>query len=414
MPEFTVKTNILDPSITTTQTKPLTASDLTALERLSRLYDIMRSITSITELDKLLDRILASATGLLEARGGFLMLVNPETNELKCEVTSGGMAAGLKGAILKIDERTVPGKVTSSGKAIRENDITKSPFFANQKRNSSGNYAIHKLMCVPLKVQDRVTGVVQVLDKKEGRDFDQDDLRLLQAMADTAAIAVENVRLYEAERKKSELLTKANEELSANYSGTLQALTGLLDARDTATRGHSERVTALTMRLVQELGITDPHKIRSIRLGALLHDVGKIGVPDAILRKPGALDGDDWQQMRAHPEIGYRLLKHIEFLKDALPVVRYHHERFDGTGYPYGLEKRQIPLEARIFAVADAFDAIISERPYKKARTYEQAVEIFKNDNGHFFDPDVVEAFMRVTKEEWMQILEEAQETEMA
>jgi HD-GYP domain-containing protein (c-di-GMP phosphodiesterase class II) len=118
--------------------------------------------------------------------------------------------------------------------------------------------------------------------------------------------------------------------------------------------------------------------------------------------------------MRAHPEIGYRLLKHIEFLKDALPVVRYHHERYDGTGYPYGLEKRQIPVEARIFAVADAFDAIISERPYKKARTFEQAVEIFKNDKGHFFDPEVVEAFLSVPKEEWMQILEEAKETEMA
>ena len=136
-------------------------------------------------------------------------------------------------------------------------------------------------------------------------------------------------------------------------------------------------------------------------------------MPDTILRKPGALDGEDWNQMRAHPEIGYNLLKHIEFLKDALPVVRYHHERYDGTGYPYGLEKRQIPIEARIFAVADAFDAIISERPYKKARTYEQAIEIFKNDGGHFFDPDVVAAFLRVPKEDWMKILEESKEFEM-
>ncbi len=396
------------------QTKPLTISGLTSLDRLTRLYDVIRSITSITQLDKLLDLILASATGMVGARGGFLMLVNPETNELKCEVTSGGMAAGLRGAVLKIDERTVPGMVASKGKPYRENDISRSPFFASQKRNPSGDYPIHKLMCVPLKVQDRITGVVQVLDKTTGEDFNDDDLRLLQAMADSAAISVENVRLYEAERKKSELLSQAYEDLRANYDGTLQALTGLLDARDTATRGHSNRVVALTMRLVQEIGITDPHRVRSIELGSLLHDVGKIGVPDAILRKPGPLDGAEWQQMRAHPEIGYRLLKHIEFLKDALPVVRYHHERFNGTGYPYGLEGRQIPFEARIFAVADAFDAIVSERPYKKPRTYEEAVHIFTEDKGHFFDPEVVEAFLRVPKEDWLQILEESRETSLS
>jgi HD-GYP domain-containing protein (c-di-GMP phosphodiesterase class II) len=136
-----------------------------------------------------------------------------------------------------------------------------------------------------------------------------------------------------------------------------------------------------------------------------------VGVEDSILRKPGPLDGDEWKQMRSHPELGYRLLKDIEFLKDALPVVRYHHERFNGTGYPYGLEGKQIPLEARIFAVADAFDAIISERPYKKARTYEQAVAAILEDNGKDFDPNVVKAFLRVPKEEWLQILEDVKET---
>ena len=123
------------------------------------------------------------------------------------------------------------------------------------------------------------------------------------------------------------------------------------------------------------------------------------------------MDGDEWKQMRSHPELGYRLLKDIEFLKDALPVVRYHHERFNGTGYPYGLEGTQIPLEARIFALADAFDAIISERPYKKARTYEQAAAAILADNGKDFDPNVVKAFLRVPKEEWLQILDEVKET---
>jgi HD-GYP domain-containing protein (c-di-GMP phosphodiesterase class II) len=408
MPDQPQKTELLyNPYL---QTAPLSSmSALSALDRLTRLYDIMRSLNSITQLDNLLNQIVASAVQMVDAHGGFLMLVSPDDASLTCEVTSGRVASGLKGAVLNLDERTVPGWVALRGEPYSENDVPNNPFFATQQ-NDGGAPIVRRLMCVPLKVQDRITGVVQVLDNLQGDDFNADDLRLLQAMADTAAIAVENVRLFEQERAKSELLTRANKELLANYQGTLQALTGLLDARDTATRGHSNRVVALTMRLVQSMGITDPVRLRAIEMGALLHDVGKVGVPDAILRKPGPLDGDDWKQMRSHPELGYRLLKDIEFLKDALPIVRYHHERFNGTGYPYGLEGKQIPLEARIFAVADAFDAIISERPYKKARPYEQAVAAIVADNGKYFDPTVVKAFLRVPREEWLQILEDAKE----
>lgn len=393
------------------QTAPLSSmSALSPLDRLTRLYDIMRSLNSITQLDNLLNQIVASAVQMVEAHGGFLMLVDPDGGSLKCEVTSGRVAAGLKGAVLNMDERTVPGWVALRGEPYCENDVPHNPFFAAQTKEN-GSPAVLRLMCVPLKVQNRITGVVQVLDKLQGGDFNVDDLKLLEAMADTAAIAVENVRLFEQERAKSELLTKANKELLANYQGTLQALTGLLDVRDTATRGHSNRVVALTMRLARSMGLTDPQRLRAIEMGALLHDVGKVGVEDSILRKPGPLDGDEWKQMRSHPELGYRLLKDIAFLKDALPVVRYHHERFNGTGYPYGLEGKQIPLEARIFAVADAFDAIISERPYKKARNYEQAAAAILADNGKDFDPNVVKAFLRVPKEEWLQILDEVKET---
>ncbi|HST03750.1 MAG TPA: HD domain-containing phosphohydrolase [Chloroflexia bacterium] len=411
MPDKPRKADTLYPQYL--KTVPLSSmSALSPLDRLTRLYDIMRSLNSITQLDNLLNQIVASAVQMVDAHGGFLMLVDPESGNLRCEVTSGGVAAGLKGAVLNMDERTVPGWVALRGEPYCENDVPHNPFFAAQLKDS-GSHSVQRLMCVPLRVQDRITGVVQVLDKLEGGDFNVDDLKLLEAMADTAAIAVENVRLFEEEHKKSDLLTKANEELLANYQGTLQALTGLLDARDTATRGHSNRVVALTMRLVRSMDITDPHRLRAIQLGALLHDVGKVGVPDAILRKAGPLDGEEWKQMRSHPELGYRLLKDIVFLKDALPVVRYHHERFNGTGYPYGLEGTQIPLEARIFAVADAFDAIISERPYKKARAFEQAIATIVSDSGKYFDPKVVEAFLRVPKEEWLQILDEAKETSL-
>lgn len=386
-------------------------SGLSSLERLSRLYDIVRSLNSIVQLDKLLGQILASAAQMVDARAGFLMLSDPETGTLKCEMTIGTASAGLKDAILPIDERTVPGRVASRGEAYIENDVSHSPYFVS-RRNSNDAYTIHKLVCVPLRVQGRITGVVQVIDKVSGDDFNNDDVKLLEAMADTAAVAVENVRLYEEERKKSELLEQAYSELQNTYHATLQALTGLLDTRDTATRGHSERVVALTLRLAKSMGITDPQRLRIIEKGALLHDVGKIGVPDAILRKPGPLDSEEWQQMRLHPELGYKMLKDIEFLRDALPIVRYHHERFNGTGYPYGLEGKQIPLEARIFAVADAFDAITSERPYKKARTYEDAIATLIEDSNKYFDPTVVTAFLKVPKEEWLAILDQVNEAE--
>jgi HD-GYP domain-containing protein (c-di-GMP phosphodiesterase class II) len=392
------------------QTRPLSGVTLgspSSIERLARLYDIMRSLNSITDLDRLLGQIVASAAQMVDARGGFLMLTDDEGQKLKCEVTSGVATAGLKGAILPIDERTVPGTVALRGKAFLENDVSHSPYFAAQN-NSKNRTTIHKLACVPLKVQGRVTGVVQVIDKVSGEDFDDDDRKLLEAMASTAAIAVHNVRLFEAERKQTELLKRAYQELQKTYQATLQALTGLLDSRDTATKGHSVRVVALTRRLAQAMGITDPERLRTIEQGALLHDVGKIGVTDAVLKKPGPLDADEWREMRAHPELGYRMLKDIEFLKNALPIVRYHHERFNGTGYPYGLEGKEIPIEARIFAVADAFDAITSERPYKKARSFEQATTVLKEDSGKYFDPAVVQAFLKVPKEEWLQILQQA------
>ena len=389
------------------QTRPLPMlGGLNSLDRLSRLYDIVRSLNSIIELDRLLNQILASAAQMVEARGGFLMLADEESRSLRYEVTSGRASSGLKGQVLPIDMRSVPGMVAARGVACTLNDVTHSPYYLAQK-NASG-YTIRKLLCVPLKVHGRVTGVVQVIDKVSGEDFNRDDQKLLEAMADTAAVAIENVRLYEAERKKTELLKNALEELQRTYQATVQALTGLLDTRDAATNGHSNRVTALALRLARAVGITDPRRLRTIEQGARLHDIGKIGVRDSILRKPGPLDEDEWKHMRTHPELGYRMLKDIEFFHDALPIVRYHHEHYDGSGYPCGLEGEHIPFEARIFAVVDAFDAIMSERPYKRARSFEHAVATLVEDSGKHFDPAVVRAFLRVPKEEWLRIINRA------
>ncbi len=205
-------------------------------------------------------------------------------------------------------------------------------------------------------------------------------------------------------------LTKKNREieelfhrLSCTYQTTLEALAIALDTRDSETLGHSVRVAAYTVTVARRMGIVDP-ELTDIYRGALLHDVGKIGVPDAILRKPGKLNAEEWVEMRKHPEIGDRILQGIQFLDGARPIVRAHQERYDGKGYPEGLKGREIPLGARIFAVVDTLDAMTSDRPYRKAQSYEAAYDEITRFRGVQFDPDVVDAFLKIPKQEWREI----------
>ena len=184
------------------------------------------------------------------------------------------------------------------------------------------------------------------------------------------------------------------DELEKTYDATIVALTQALDARDHDTEGHSERVTILALKIGKEMGM-DETALNSMRLGALLHDVGKIGIPDAILHKPGPLDEREWVLMRQHPQIGYDILRGIKFLAPALDIVLYHHEQYDGSGYPAGLEGETIPFAARIFSVADVYDALTSNRPYRPAFTHEDTMNEIRKNIGRQFDPAVVAAFER-------------------
>jgi putative nucleotidyltransferase with HDIG domain len=385
----------------TTPLPPLGGAN--SFARLSMLFDIVRSLNSIIDLETLLNQIVASAAEMLEARGGALLLVDEESGELQFTVTSGMAASQLRSASLPVDDRSLEGNVAFLGRPCIENGVQQRPYLFGLATRQ-GEYRVEAVAGVPLQVNDKVMGVLEVLDKVTGADFTGDDVKLLGALSDAAVIAIENVRLYEAEHRHAQRLAQAYEELHNTYQATLHALTGMLDTRDVATHGHSIRVVAYTLRLANEMGITDPAYLRTIEQGALLHDVGKIGVADGILRKTGPLNEEDWTEMRAHPELGYRMLKDIEFLRQSLPIVRHHHEHWDGTGYPEGLKGEQIPLEARIFSVVDAFDAITSDRPYSKARSYEQVVEILLKESGKTFDPAVVQAFLSIPEEEWQRI----------
>ena len=187
------------------------------------------------------------------------------------------------------------------------------------------------------------------------------------------------------------------------YRSTLQALTAALETRDAETHGHSERVVTFSLRLGCEYGL-DANEMKALEFGSLLHDIGKIGVPDAILRKPGKLTDEEWERMREHPLHGQQILRGIKFLEGAGRVVAQHHEKWDGSGYPIGLRGEEIDICARIFAVADAFDAITSDRVYRRAQTYEAAALELDDWADRQFDPKVVEAFHRVPKEDWEEL----------
>lgn len=215
-------------------------------------------------------------------------------------------------------------------------------------------------------------------------------------------------RTREVRRALAEI-NSLNEDLRVAYDATLTALLVALDKRDNETQGHSVRVVEYATRLAIELGVTEP-ELTHIRRGAMLHDVGKIGVPDAILRKPGKLDPHEWEIMRRHSALGYEMLRDIPFLKVPAEIVLAHQEKYDGSGYPRGLKGEDIPLGSRIFALCDTLDAMTSDRPYRKALNYARARQEVIDFCGTQFDPQVVEAFLRVPERDWDRIREQAQQ----
>jgi cyclic di-GMP phosphodiesterase len=225
-----------------------------------------------------------------------------------------------------------------------------------------------------------------------------------QSALEKRRLVIEN-RHYqeELEAKVAERTSKLRDalaELELNYDHTLEALVAALDAREHETGNHSKRVAQYTILLSESMGIPDMDRLEIYR-GAFLHDIGKIGVSDSILLKPGKLTPEEWEEMRRHPSIGYNILKQIGFLGGAIKTVFSHHERFDGQGYPKGLRGEEIPLGARVFSVADAFDTMTTDRPYRKALIYQAAQDEILRCSGSQFDPKVVEAFLKITERDW-------------
>ncbi|HDD55359.1 MAG TPA: HD-GYP domain-containing protein, partial [Chloroflexi bacterium] len=210
----------------------------------------------------------------------------------------------------------------------------------------------------------------------------------LNTAAGQAAIAIDRLNLFNG-------LERSNMDLNRAYNDVIEGWARALELRDRKTEGHSRRVEELTLAIARKMGI-EKEKLAHIRQGALLHDIGKIGIPDSILQKPGKLTEEEWEVMKKHPIYAYEVLNQIDHLKPALDIPRYHHERWDGSGYPEGLKGKEIPLAARIFAVVDVWDALRSDRPYREAWPDEKALEHIKEESGKHFDPRVVEVFLEI------------------
>jgi GAF domain-containing protein len=251
---------------------------------------------------------------------------------------------------------------------------------------------------LPLVAAGETLGVLS-LSSSRAELYSPEDLEVLQPVADQLALAIHHARLYQEEKSSKEeaqaavaALRLREAELLEAYSNTIQSLVLALEARDPYTRGHSERVRLYCRMMARHLGRSQ-EEMEILDRAAQLHDVGKVGIRDSILLKPESLEPWEWAQIKLHPEKGVELVRHLPFLKPCLPLIRSHHERYDGRGYPQGIAGEDIPWGARILAVADAYDALTSERPYRSAYSHQQAMEILHRGAGSQWDPQVIKAF---------------------
>jgi HD-GYP domain-containing protein (c-di-GMP phosphodiesterase class II) len=243
---------------------------------------------------------------------------------------------------------------------------------------------------VPLIAKGEVKGVLEVYQRTpamRGTDW----VEFLETLAGQVSIAIDNSQLFSN-------LQRSNLELSLAYDATIEGWSRALDMRDSATEGHTRRVTDMALRLARIMGMGEAELVH-MRRGILLHDMGKMGIPNTILLKPDTLTDEEWKVMHMHPQYAFEMLAPISYLRPALDIPGSHHEKWDGTGYPRGLIGEQIPLAARIFAVVDVYDALTSDRPYRKAWTREKALQYIMDEKGKFFDPRVVDVFMSLKQE---------------
>lgn len=353
-------------------------------EKVGALVEVGSVINSTVGLKRVLEEVIDTIIALMKAERGFLMLKD-ETGQLVVQTARGIAQADLAKDSFAISNSIIK-KVADTGETILTTNAQEDPRFDQQA--SIAAYHLLSILCAPLKVKDVLIGVIYVDNRAMSGIFHNDDFEIISSFANQAAVAIENARLFDG-------LQASNEELQIAYQATLEGWVRALDLRDKETEGHTQRVTNLTMRIAEAMNITGDDLIH-IRRGALLHDIGKMAIPDGILLKPASLTPEERALIQKHPVYAYEMLSPIKFLQPALAIPYCHHEKWDGTGYPRGLKGEQIPLAARIFAIADVWDALVSDRPYRRGLDPKEVREKIKADSGSHFDPTCVDAFLKL------------------
>jgi len=309
------------------------------------------------------------------------MLLNHEVNELTIAASRGLSDEVVQTTRLRFGEG-VAGRVVQTGKAIFVEDIETDARFM---RSNGPNYSSKSFISVPLRVKNRIIGVLNVNSPEKQRIFEERDVRLLTILADQAAITLENIELYD--------------NLQNFYLEMVQTLARAIDAKDSYTHEHADRARRYARLIGKKLMLPEA-MIRHIEYAALMHDIGKIGIDETILHKAGKLTPEERDIIKKHPAIGNRIIAPVAFLSPVAPMVLYHQEWFNGQGYPEGLIGEEIPLGARVVAVIDAYDAITSDRPYRKALSKQVAIEELNKGAGSQFDEKVVKAFLEILRDE--------------
>ncbi len=352
-----------------------------AINRLSTIYNIGLAINSTMDIDRLFNLIVRSTTSTLNAQIGYIVLYDKEQQALNITNLIGGGKMNAPKNAIKMKNTSVSTWVIRNAQPLLIADINQTPQFA---RFSELGYERKTLICAPLVVKDEIIGTISVVNKSDDSQFYQYELEMLTTIAAQAAIAIKNATLYDEQQQ--------------TYLNTIQALVTAIEASDSYTKGHSERVTRYSVEIGSRFNLSSD-RLQILERAAILHDIGKIGIDLSLLHKEGKLSAYDIHELQSHPVIGMKILEPIEFLKDVRTCIGQHHERFDGMGYPYRIKLADQLLESRIICVADAFDAMTSDRPYRKALALDVAIVELTENSGTQFDPAIVEIFISILEE---------------
>ena len=354
------------------------------LKRIAALRAIDLAISSSLDLHLALSVVLSQVTAQLVVDAADILLFNQQ-NMLEFVAGVGFHTEALMHTHLQLGEGFA-GMVALQQKMIRIPDLErgKTGFLRSPRFSEEGFRSYYG---VPLVAKGRVRGVMEVFHRTP-LSPDADWIEFLETLAGEAAIAVENAVLLKE-------LQRTNFELTLAYNTTIEGWSRALDLRDRDTEGHTQRVTDAAVKLARRLGFSEAELVH-VRRGAVLHDIGKMAIPDSILLKPGPLTPEEWDIIRQHPRFAYELLSPIPYLGPALDIPHYHHERWDGSGYPHSLKDNQIPLPARLFSVVDVYDALTSHRPYRPAWKPDDAIAYISNQRGKHFDPEVAGEYLQM------------------